>query len=89
MSVNSYLSLASLRPAQEGTLVAIDGGHGLSLRLRRLGLRPGTQIRAVAMGRWGGPVLVEVDGCRVALGRGLARRILVQVNGDSSRSDAR
>jgi len=89
MSIDSYLPLASLLPAQEGRLVAINGGHGVLLRLRRLGLRPGAQVRAVATGRWGGPVLVEVDGCRVALGRGLARRILVQVNGDSSRPDER
>lgn len=81
MSISSYLTLASLPPAQQGTLVAIDGGHGLSLRLRRLGLRPGAQVRAVATGRWGGPVLVEVDGYRIALGRGLARRIHVQPNG--------
>ena len=63
--------------------MAFDGGYGVSLRLRRLGLRPGAQVRAVATGRWGGPVLVEVDGCRVALGRGVARRIFVQLNGSS------
>lgn len=71
-------SLESLSPGQVGRVVAIHGGHGLALRLRRLGLRPGALVRAVAQGPWRGPVLLEVDGCRVALGRGIARRILVQ-----------
>ncbi|QAA75976.1 MAG: hypothetical protein BIP78_0208 [Candidatus Bipolaricaulis sibiricus] len=84
MSFDLSLPLASLSPGQVGRLVAVHGGHGSLMRLRRLGLRPGAQVRAVATGRWGGPVLVEVNGCRVALGRGLARRILVQVNGAST-----
>ncbi|MFH1609446.1 MAG: FeoA family protein [Candidatus Bipolaricaulota bacterium] len=71
-------SLESLSPGQVGRVVAIHGGHGLALRLRRLGLRPGAVVRTVGQGPWRGPVLLEVDGCRVALGRGIARRILVQ-----------
>ncbi|HEU68160.1 MAG TPA: ferrous iron transport protein A [Candidatus Acetothermia bacterium] len=78
MSFAFATSLASLPPGGVGRLVAIHGGRGPALRLRRLGLRPGALVRIVAAGGWGGPVLVEVDGCRVALGRGLARRILVQ-----------
>ncbi len=78
MSFDFPVSLASLPPGGEGRLVAIHGGRGQALRLRRLGLRPGALVRIVAAGGWGGPVLVEVDGCRVAVGRGLARHILVE-----------
>lgn len=78
MSLVLPTPLASLSPGQVGRVVAVHGGHGVALRLRRLGLRPGAVVRTVGRGPWRGPVLLEVDGCRVALGRGLARRILVQ-----------
>lgn len=84
MSLDFSAPLASLAPGQVGRVVAVHGGHGVALRLRRLGLRPGAVVRTVGRGPWRGPVLVEVGGYRVALGRGLARRILVQVNGAPS-----
>ncbi|MBC7093575.1 ferrous iron transport protein A [Candidatus Bipolaricaulota bacterium] len=70
--------LDALPPGQPGRVMAIGGGRGLALRLRSLGIRPGAVVRTVAQGPWRGPVLLEVDGCRVALGRGIARRIFVQ-----------
>ncbi|MBC7169310.1 ferrous iron transport protein A [Candidatus Bipolaricaulota bacterium] len=85
MSFAFSVPLASLPPGGAGRLVAIHGGRGSALRLRRLGLRPGALVRMVAAGGWGGPVLLEVDGCRVALGRGLARHILVEPRGPSPR----
>ncbi|MCX7750867.1 MAG: ferrous iron transport protein A [Candidatus Bipolaricaulota bacterium] len=81
MSFDFDRPLADLPPGAEGVLVRIHGGPGTALRLRRLGLRPGARVRALASGPFGGPVLVDVNGCRVAIGRGLARRVLVRTNG--------
>jgi len=50
----------------------------MALRLARLGVRPGAVVRLVSSGPLRGPLLVEVEGMRVALGRGVARRILVR-----------
>lgn len=50
----------------------------MALRLARLGIRPGAKVRLVNSGPWRGPLLVEVEGVRVALGRGVASRILVR-----------
>jgi len=50
----------------------------MALRLARLGVRPGAVVRLVSSGPFSGPLLVEVEGLRVALGRGVARRILVR-----------
>lgn len=69
--------LVELPVGQTARVVAVTGpGRGVRLRLRTLGLRPGACLRLLSRGP-GGPVLVEVDGCCFALGRGIARRILV------------
>ncbi len=45
--------------------------------LAPLGVRPGKRIRIRARERFGGPVVSEVEGRRVALGLNLARSIRV------------
>jgi len=72
------LPLPSLPPGRTGQVVRIQGGRGLILRLARLGIRPGARIRLISASPFSGPLLVEVDGVRVALGRGVTRRILVR-----------
>ncbi|MGQ9699516.1 MAG: FeoA family protein [Candidatus Bipolaricaulaceae bacterium] len=79
MSFNSSaIPLPKLHPGTMGTVYAVLGpGKGAHLRLLALGLRPGAVVRLVGRGPGRGAFLVEVDGTRVALGRGLAQRILV------------
>lgn len=50
---------------------------GILKRLLDLGLTKGCLFRVVQGSRFG-PVLVEVRGTRIALGHGLARRLIVQ-----------
>lgn len=56
----------------------VQGGHEIRSRLATLGVRPGTVLQVVVRGPLGGPVLVEVDGTRLAIGRGLARKVLLE-----------
>ncbi len=67
-----------LPPGHAATVLAVQAGRGVALRLRTLGLRPGSVVRALAHGPLRGPVILEVEGTRLALGRGIARRILVR-----------
>jgi len=75
----SFLSVPlDAAPAGSTTrVVDIAGGHGLVRRLAQLGIRSGALVRRVPQGPRRGPVLVEVNGTRIALGRGVARRITV------------
>ncbi len=71
--------------APEGRLVRIAeiraGGRAM-MRLMELGLVPGSNIRVLkALGS--GPLLLDVKGSRIALGRGIAMKVLVEVVGDS------
>lgn len=64
-------------PGEEMRLVAIRGGCRMRKRLADLGLNPGTTVRVVQHnGR--GPTIVAVKGSRLAIGRGMAHRILVE-----------
>jgi ferrous iron transport protein A len=51
--------------------------HGLAKRLCALGLTPGSEV-CVLQNRGRGPLIVEVHGARLALGRGQADRVTVQ-----------
>jgi ferrous iron transport protein A len=56
----------------------IQGGWGVRRRLGQLGIHPGDVITVVRYGAFQGPILIQVHGSQVALGRGIASRILVK-----------
>jgi ferrous iron transport protein A len=70
--------LTELSPGERGTVVAVHGGRGIQARLRSLGLVEGQTLRKLSALAWGGPVVVEVKRTQVAIGRGMAARILVR-----------
>jgi ferrous iron transport protein A len=72
-------SLNDLAPGEGGRVVSIEGGYRVQQRLRTLGLVEGAAVRKLSALAWGGPVVVEVSRTQVAVGRGLARRVLVEV----------
>ena len=53
--------------------------NGLARKLDAMGLRPGKQLRMVSSQFMRGPITVLLDGRQIALGRGIARRILVEL----------
>jgi ferrous iron transport protein A len=57
------------------SVVALRGGKGLMLRLTELGLNVGAEIRVVQ--RQGGGLLVARGEARIAIGAGMAAKILV------------
>jgi len=69
--------LTDLAKGEQGTVVAIQGGWGFQQRLRFLGLNEGQEIRKLSELALGGPVVVLVNRAQLAIGRGMARRILV------------
>jgi len=75
-------SAAELAPGEEGTIVSLGGGPGAQARLRALGLSEGQRVRNVSRIGWGGPVVLLVNRAQVAVGRGMARKIVVRVKKD-------
>ena len=48
-------------------------------KLEAMGVRPGKVVTKVSSQLMSGPVIVLVDGRQVAMGRGIAGRVLVEV----------
>jgi ferrous iron transport protein A len=71
-------TLDRLREGDRATVHAILGGHGIRRRLESLGVHPGDVVAVVRIASMGGPVLIEIHGARVAVGRGMAQRIEVE-----------
>jgi len=63
---------------RKATVIEIQGGPGLRQRLGQMGIHPGDRVTILRYGVLRGPILVEVHGSQVALGRGIASRVVVE-----------
>jgi ferrous iron transport protein A len=77
---NEQLTLAEMRTGQTGIVVGVLGGHGLIQRLDALGIRPGKKVTKLSSTLFRGPVTLRVNNSRVAVGFGMARKIIVEVD---------
>lgn len=71
------IPLALLDPGKRAVIKELRGGRGLIRRLLELGFVPGTTVEILKSNP--GPILVSIRGTKVALGRGVAMKILVEV----------
>ena len=72
--------LAMVPPNSTAVVAVLPRSHSLAKRLIALGLTPGAEVR-VLQNRGRGPLIVEVHGARLALGRGQAARVAVEMVG--------
>lgn len=72
-------SLNEMNIGQSGHIKQITGGHGQKRHLRSMGLREGKNVRIITKQPIGGPIIVDMDGNQIAIGRGMAVRVLVDV----------
>jgi len=72
-------SLTEMAPGESGVIVKIGGGRGIVRRLDALGLRPGKRVLKAGAQFFRGPVVVTVDGRQIALGFGMAGRVMMEV----------
>jgi ferrous iron transport protein A len=62
---------------KEVRVLKVRAGSGLQKKLADMGLTPGTEIKLINC-QGAGPVLVDLKGSRLALGRGMAMKIMVE-----------
>ncbi len=80
MTDGKQITLVRMPIGQNGIVVQIQGGHGLINRLNSLGIRPGKRITKTSSMIMRGPVTIQVDRAQVAIGFGMARRIIVELD---------
>lgn len=79
------VTLAEMRVGDTGTIVGMDGGHTMVSKLNSLGIRLGKIVTKVS-GQWmEGPVLIRQDSTQVAIGFGMATRVIVELPADGSK----
>lgn len=80
MPEEKQITLARMHSGQSGTVISVQGGRGLVDRLSAMGIRPGKRITKVSSMFLRGPVTVQVGLAQVAIGYGMARKILVALD---------
>ena len=81
MTERKLVTLRHMRSGQRGKIVEIQGGHGLVNRLSAMGIRPGKRITKVSSMLMRGPVTIQMDNTQMALGFGMANKIIVELEG--------
>ena len=72
------IPLTQMREGRTGVVAAVKGGYGMTSRLESLGILPGTRVTKVGSQPLRGPVMLRVNRTTLAVGFGMARRILVE-----------
>lgn len=76
----SLMPLSFAEEGEHGIIEEFMGGSGAQLRLATMGLRRGDEVEVIT-NRGEGQVVVAVNSTRLAMGRGIAKKILVKPNG--------
>jgi len=74
------MNLTQMKAGQSGVMVSINDGRGMLARLEALGIRVGVRITKMSSQLLRGPVTVQVGGSQLAIGFGMARGIIVEVD---------
>lgn len=72
------ISLDQVKIRSRARILGIRGGWGGHERLLSLGIGPGVEVEMVSVHPLHGPVVIQLDGTQVAIGRSLARKIIVE-----------
>jgi len=75
---NRY-SLAEMKSGETCILVEIAGGSGLRSKLLSMGITEGSEVRKISGHFLGGPIIISAGKTRLALGQGMARKIIVEL----------
>ncbi len=72
------IELTAAPPKRDLVIITVEGGLRARSRLHDMGLVSGQKICLITINT-GGPCLVKLDNRRLALGHGLARKVMVTV----------
>jgi len=71
--------VTSLGTGNTAVILRLEGGHWFQNRMRVIGIRERKTIRLVAKHPFKGPVVVEVEGREMTIGRRMAEHIIIMI----------
>jgi len=69
--------LTALREGEAGVVVDVHGGPNARAKLIAMGIAPGVTVRVIKS-RGPGPMIIAIGSSRIAIGWGIARKIIVR-----------
>jgi ferrous iron transport protein A len=78
--MKKHYTLKHLKRGKSGTVVSFNGGLGLINKLNSLGIRRGKDITKISNTIFGGPITIQLDNAKIAIGDGMADKIIVEVD---------
>ena len=72
------IPLSMVSPGKKVKIVSLNAGRGLRGHLLNMGLDAGSEIKVIKQGA-PGPFLVAVKETRLAIGQGMAEKIMVSI----------
>ncbi len=73
------IPLTEMEANETGKVIEMHGGHGMVGNLEKMGIRIGTEIKKKNQQLMRGPMMVQVGNTQVAIGYGMAKRIIIEV----------
>lgn len=73
------MTICEMRPGQKGNVVNIVKGSNAERRLFEIGIVPGTEIEVISRHPFHGPVILQIGNSRIALGRGIADSVRIEL----------
>jgi ferrous iron transport protein A len=73
------MSLVQMMVGAEGTVRQLAGGLAFTRRIEAMGIRPGVRLVKTSGSYLGGPVTVRAGNVQLALGYGMASKVMVEV----------
>lgn len=73
-------TLLQVSPGTSVRVIEFDGGINLRSKLTQYGIYPGDCLRLLRKAPLGGPLLVACNDREIALGRGIADQIIVELD---------
>ncbi|MEO0106106.1 MAG: fused ferrous iron transport protein A/B [candidate division WOR-3 bacterium] len=73
------VNLTTMKSGEKGKVTEITGGKGFISRLESLGIIPGVEITKISEQIMHGPVIIKVGNAKIAIGYGMARKIMVNI----------
>jgi Fe2+ transport system protein FeoA len=71
-------TLDQIRNSKEVIVQRIDGGWASRKMLSQMGIHVGDTILVKRIGIIGGPIHIQIHGMEAALGRGIAKKVIVR-----------
>jgi len=72
------MTLLDVKNSKWVKIIGFRGGRGIQARLSQIGFLPGNRVRIIRSAPFRGPLLIEVEGREIVLGRGVAHHIIVE-----------